>query len=54
MNFKIMGDVTTVLLCVALFVDGAFWYGMGALCVFYMGVAMWLDAEHKRRRRRQR
>jgi len=48
-----MNNIFGMTLIVMLCVDGAFWYGVAFLWVFYTGVAAWLDAEHKRRRRRQ-
>ena len=54
MNFRVMSNITGPALCLMLFVDGAFWYGVAFLWVLFMGVAIWLNAEHKRRRRRGR
>ena len=49
MNYRVMSYVAGVLIIVALCVDGAFWYGIGILWVYFAAVAAKHDTVHGRR-----
>ena len=49
MNYRVMSYVAGVLVIVALCVDGAFWYGIGILWVYFAAVAAKHDVVYGRR-----